>query len=397
MIERKKILLGITGSIAAYKTANLVRLLVKAGADVKIVMTAPAADFVTPLTLSTVSKNEVLSNLSLGSSWTNHVALGRWADVMLIAPLSCNTLAKMSAGLCDNLLMAVYLSATCPVIVAPAMDEDMWKHPTTKRNLRTLEGFGNRIIPPGSGELASGLFGEGRMAEPEAIVHWLTVFFAKQTQLKGKRVLVTAGPTQEAIDPVRYISNYSSGKMGIAIARELEQRGAEVKLILGPVTEHALTNIETQHVKSAREMLEACTASFTNCDWLIMSAAVADYKPANPADQKIKKKETVPSIILEETQDILATLGAQKKPGQFLVGFALETEHGKENALKKLASKNADMIVLNSLQDKGAGFGLSTNKVTIFDKNGGEYFFETKTKEAVAADIIDTLIQFIHE
>ena len=397
MIERKKILLGITGSIAAYKTASLVRLLVKAGADVKVVVTASAVDFVTPLTLSTVSKNEVLSNFTHGSSWTNHVALGRWADLMLIVPLSCNTLATMSAGLCDNLLMAVYLSATCPVIVAPAMDEDMWKHPTTKRNLRTLEGFGNRIIPPGSGELASGLFGEGRMAEPEAIVHWLTVFFAKQTQLKGKTVLVTAGPTQEAIDPVRYISNYSSGKMGIAIARELQQRGAEVKLILGPGTEPAPVNIETQHVKSARQMMAACSASFTNSDWLIMSAAVADYRPANAAEQKIKKKESVPSIILEETQDILATLGAQKRPGQYLVGFALETEHEKENALKKLASKNADMIVLNSLQDKGVGFGLSTNKVTIFDKNGGEYFFETKTKEAVAADIIDTLIQFIHE
>ena len=393
MLQNKKILLGITGSIAAYKTAILTRLLIKAGAEVKIVMTSSAKDFVTPLSLSTLSKNPVFADLSENDSWANHVMLGHWADVMLIAPLSCNTLAKMATGLCDNLLMAVYLSATCPVVVAPAMDEDMWHHGTTKNNLKTLSSFGNHIIPVENGELASGLVGEGRMAEPEAIVNWLNVFFLNENELSGKKILITAGPTYEQIDPVRFIGNHSSGKMGVAIAEEMKKRGGDVTLVLGPTNIQANGGIKTIHVTSAAEMFAACEKIFPSIDIAIMSAAVADYTPAQVAKEKIKKTENDFAVPLTKTKDILKTLGGLKTKNQVLVGFALETNNEKENALQKLQSKNADMIVLNSLQDPGAGFGHDTNKITIFDKTGKAYPFDIKSKKEVARDIVNTIIQ----
>ena len=397
MLKGKKILLGITGSIAAYKSAVLVRLLVKAGAEVKVVMTPAAANFVGPLTLSTLSKNQVLTELSQNDSWANHVMLGRWADIMLIAPLSCNTLSKMAAGACDNLLMAVYLSATCPVVAAPAMDEDMWKHPATKLNIEKIISFGNKVIPVGNGELASGLSGDGRMAEPEEIVKWLSDFFFQANDLKGKKVLVTAGPTYEAIDPVRFIGNHSSGKMGIAIAEECVKRGAEVTLVAGPVSQLISNNFKTIRVRSAAEMYDACVNLFTGIDIAVMSAAVADYTIATPAPEKIKKNSDSLTLELTKTRDILKALGERKKATQLLVGFALETNNEKENALKKLHTKNADMIVLNSLNDAGAGFGHNSNKITIFDKAGNEYRFDTKSKTAVAADIVNTILKISHE
>ena len=393
MLHNKKILLGITGSIAAYKTAILTRLLVKAGAEVKIVMTSSAKDFVTPLSLSTLSKNPVLADLTENDSWANHVMLGRWADVMLIAPLSCNTLAKMATGFCDNLLMAVYLSATCPVVVAPAMDEDMWHHDTTKKNLETLTAFGNHIIPVENGELASGLVGEGRMAEPETIINWLNSFFLHENELSGKQILITAGPTYEQIDPVRFIGNHSSGKMGVAIAEEMQSRGADVALVLGPSGIKVNGGINVIKVTSAAEMLDACEQHFSTADITIMSAAVADYTPVKIADEKIKKTENDFSVSLTKTTDILKTLGGLKKSNQVLVGFALETNNETAYALQKLQSKNADMIVLNSLQDAGAGFGHDTNKITIFDKTGNVYPFEMKSKKEVAKDIVNTIIQ----
>ncbi len=393
MLKNKKILLGITGSIAAYKTAILTRLLVKAGAEVKVVMTSSAKDFVTPLSLSTLSKNPVLADLTENDSWANHVMLGRWADVMLIAPLSCNTLAKMATGLCDNLLMAVYLSATCPVVVAPAMDEDMWHHGTTKNNLKTLKTYGNHIIPVENGELASGLVGEGRMAEPEEIVNWLNSFFLHENELSGKKILITAGPTYEKIDPVRFIGNHSSGKMGIAIAEEMKSRGGDVTLVLGPSGIKVNGGIKVINVTSAAEMLSACEEQFATSDLTIMSAAVADYTPVQPATEKIKKVEKDLSVSLTKTTDILKKLGGQKTNNQILVGFALETNNEKEYALQKLQSKNADMIVLNSLQDAGAGFGHDTNKITIFDKTGNTYLFDVKPKKEVARDIVNTIIQ----
>ena len=396
MLKGKKILLGISGSIAAYKSAVLTRLLVKASAEVKIVMTSSAKDFVTPLSLSTLSKNPVLSDLSENDSWANHVMLGRWAHVMLIAPLSCNTLAKMANGICDNLLMAVYLSATCPVVVAPAMDEDMWHHSTTKDNLKKITAAGTHILPVENGELASGLIGEGRMAEPETIMAWLEQFFFNQFELKGKKVLVTAGPTYEAIDPVRFIGNHSSGKMGVAIAEEMSRRGAVVTLVLGPSDISVKGGIDIIRVKTAAEMFAACNTVFANTDIAVMSAAVADYAPVNKAKEKIKKSTDLFSLELTKTKDILKSLGEQKMNGQFLVGFALETNNEKENALQKLQAKNADMIVLNSLQDAGAGFGHDTNKITIFDKQGREYGFDTRTKKEVAVDIVNTIIQLLH-
>jgi phosphopantothenoylcysteine decarboxylase / phosphopantothenate---cysteine ligase len=396
MLKGKKILLGITGSIAAYKSAMLVRLLVKEGAEVKTMMTPAAKDFITPLTISTLSKNPVLTDLFDGDSWSNHVMLGRWADVMLMAPLSCNTLAKMSQGLCDNLLLAVYLSATCPVVVAPAMDEDMWQHPATRQNLSRIESFGNQVIPVAHGELASGLVGPGRMAEPEAIVQWLERYFAAKQDLAGKKILITAGPTYEALDPVRFIGNHSSGKMGISLAQEAARRGAAVSLVLGPsqvsFNSQGLTVIR---VTSAQEMYEAAVKVFETADIGIMSAAVADYTPVRRADEKIKKNDGHLVVELAKTKDILKSLGGLKKEGQWLVGFALETTNEKEYALKKLTEKNADMIVLNSLRDGGAGFGHDTNKITIFDKRGGETVFETKPKDAVAKDILDTLISLM--
>lgn len=393
MLQNKKILLGISGSIAAYKAAVLVRLLIKAGATVKVVMTPAAKEFVSPLTLSTLSKNPVLSDLSNNDSWSNHVMLGSWADVMLIAPLSCNSLAKMAHGICDNLLTAVYLSATCPVIVAPAMDEDMWHHPATQNNLQIIQQFGNHIIPVENGDLASGLTGDGRMAELETIISKLEDYFLYSKELAGKRVLVTAGPTYEALDPVRFIGNHSSGKMGIAIAAEFQKRGAIVTLVLGPSALAVPGGMNVVHVQSAEEMFNACTAVFDKMDIAVMSAAVADYTPVTVAEEKVKKSSDFFSVELKRTKDILKYLGAVKKEGQILVGFALETHDEIKNALKKLVDKNADLIILNSLKDNGAGFGTNTNKITIFDKNGGEHQFETKLKTAVAADIVNTIIR----
>lgn len=394
MLKGKKIILGITGSIAAYKSAYLIRLLIKSGAEVKVIMTPSAKDFVSKLTLSTLSRNPVLADLFDEESWANHVMLGRWADVMLIAPLSCNTMAKMTHGQCDNLLLAVYLSATCPVVVAPAMDEDMWHHPSTKENIQKLESFGNKIIPVEKGELASGLIGDGRMAEPEQIIQYLTDnFFLPQT-LKGKKALVSAGPTYESIDPVRFIGNHSSGKMGFAIAKELYNRGADVTLVMGPTQlDFSSNGIKLIKVTTAEEMYDACKKEFSNTDIAIMSAAVSDYSPLKTAKEKIKKKNEKLIIEFSKTKDILKSLGEKKKKGQILVGFALETNNAKKNALEKLTSKNADMIILNSLQDKGAGFGNDTNKITIFDKGGKEFKFKTKSKQEVAKDIVDTIIQ----
>ena len=394
MLRGKKIILGICGSIAAYKTAFLVRLLVQAGAEVKVIMTAEAIKFITPLTLSTLSKNEVLVNISSDSNWENHALIGRWADVMIIAPLSCNTLSKMSTGLCDNLLMAVYLSATCPVLVAPAMDEDMWLHPSTKNNLANLASFGNVIIPVGVGELASGLSGPGRMAEPEEIVLMLETHFKVKDDFKGKNVLVTAGPTYEAIDPVRFIGNHSSGKMGIAIAREFYARGANVHLVIGPVGEALPEGVHITAVTSASEMFEACKNVFPLMDITVMSAAVADYKALDVAANKIKKNEEDLTLVFKKTVDILKHLGSVKTDKQILVGFALETNNEVDNAKQKLVKKNADLIVLNSLNDAGAGFKHDSNKITIFDKKGGEIAFQTKNKKAVAIDIVNTILKY---
>lgn len=396
-LQGKKVVLGVTGSIAAYKAILLVRLLVKEGAEVRIILTPSAKDFVSPLVLSTLSKNNVLIDLFDENSWANHVELGRWADLMLIAPLSCNTLAKMAYGMCDNLLLAVYLSATCPVMFAPAMDEDMWNHPATKKNVSTLQSYGNQLIPVEAGELASGLVGEGRMAEPESIMQTVGGFFLTGTQFKGQKILVTAGPTYEAIDPVRFIGNHSSGKMGVAIAEELAMRGASVVLLLGPSSQQINNNtIEMIQVRSAEEMYQKSMEHFPDSQLAIMSAAVADYTPVEVASKKIKKKEGTMQIELKKTKDILASLGDIKKPGQYLVGFALETINEKEYALGKLSSKNADMIVLNSLNDAGAGFGGDTNKITIFDKNKQEYSFTVKTKKEVAKDIVDTINKLMH-
>lgn len=394
MLSGKKIVLGVTGSIAAYKTPLLVRFLIKAGAEVKVLMTPAATDFVSKLTLSTLSKNEVLIDLFKEDTWANHVQLGRWADVMLVAPLSCNTLSKMAAGACDNLLMATYLSATCPVVVVPAMDEDMWHHPTTKRNLAFLAQAGNQVIPVQHGELASGLIGPGRMAEPEDIMAYLNQFFQKKDGLKGKKALVTAGPTYEAIDPVRFIGNHSSGKMGVAIAEELKRRGADVTLVCGPVSVNGvLTGIRKIPVTSAEEMYNACLN--VEYDIAVMAAAVADYTPTVVATEKIKKSDGELTLSLKKTKDILAGLGKMKKEGQVLVGFALETNNERTNAMKKLAEKNADLIVLNSLNDDGAGFGHDTNKASLFFRNGSEKNFSLKPKTALAADIVDEITELL--
>jgi len=398
MFTGKKILIGVTGSIAAYKSILLVRLLIKAGAEVRVVLTPAAKDFVSPLTLSTLSKNPVLSDLFSDESWSNHVMLGRWADVMVIAPLSCNTLGKMANGLCDNLLLATYLSATCPIVVAPAMDEDMWHHPTTKINLQKLESFGNKIIPVTKGELASGLYGDGRMAEPEEILQYISDNFFLNKDLEGKKVLVTAGPTFEPIDPVRFVGNHSSGKMGIAISQELAKRGAEVNLVLGPSSISVDdANVNVEKVQTAEEMYNACVKNFAETDVAIMSAAVADYTPAVKAEDKIKKTSDSLVIELTKTKDILKTLGQKKKNGQLLVGFALETSNEKAYAIDKLQSKNADMIVLNSLNDEGAGFGVDTNKITIFEKGGKEIAYERKPKQQVARDIVDRIVKMLHD
>ena len=397
MLKGKKILLGITGSIAAYKAAFLVRLLVKAGAEVKVIMTPSSTDFISKLTLSTLSKNKVLVELFDEVSWANHVMLGRWADVMLIAPLSCNTLAKMAHGQCDNLLLAVYLSATCPVVVAPAMDEDMWHHQSTKENIRKLIEFGNKIVPVDKGELASGLVGDGRMAEPEAIVRFIEDSFTVSRSLSGKKAFVSAGPTYEPLDPVRFIGNHSSGKMGLAIAEELYGRGADVTLIMGPSSINLPGNgITSVRVNTAEEMYNACSKQFDRSDIGIMAAAVADYTPVKPASKKIKKTSGELVIELKKTKDILKSLGENKSSKQVLVGFALETNNEREYALEKLKNKNADMIVMNSLDDKGAGFGTDTNKITIFDKSGKEFNYELMSKKEAAKNIVDTIIRLYY-
>lgn len=387
-------MLGVTGSIAAYKTISLVRLLVKSGATVKVVVTPAARDFVSPLTLSTLSKHDVEWELFKDGAWTNHVTLGRWADLFIVAPASCNTLAKMATGQCDNLLLAVYLSATCPVWLAPAMDADMWAHPATRRNLALLQSYGNLVIPVVAGELASGLTGEGRMAEPEDLHRMVCEHMAARSDFSGKTVLVSAGPTFEPIDPVRFIGNHSSGKMGIALAHELATRGARVLLVAGPgVQTPPADGIELVRVNTAEEMFAACVDRFPLCDLAIMAAAVADYSPVQVAPEKIKKKDGPLTIELRKTRDILKELGRLKSPGQLLAGFALETNNEEAYAKEKLQSKNADLIVLNSLNDPGAGFGHDTNQVTIFDRNGSKTAYPLKPKEAVAADIID----YIHD
>lgn len=395
MLKGKKILLGITGSIAAYKSVFFVRLLVKAGAEVKVIMTNGAKDFVSPLTFGTLSKNKVFSDLFEEDSWANHVMLGQWADVMIIAPASCNTLAKMAHGICDNLLLAVYLSSKSPVVIAPAMDEDMWLHPATQKNIEVLKQQNIDFLPVNEGELASGLTGEGRMAEPEEIIKYLETIFEEHKDLDGKKALVTAGPTHEALDPVRFISNHSSGKMGVAIANELAKRGADVQLVLGPSDIQPGSRIMVKNVISADDMYKECMVDFHSYDIIIMAAAVADYSPKNVSDQKIKKQSEEFFLELKKTKDILFEAGKIKNPNQLLVGFALETNDEKENALKKLEQKNADLIVLNSTNDAGAGFGLDTNQVTIFDKNKKEYKFPAKSKKEVAEDIVNTIIRYI--
>ncbi len=395
MLQGKRVLLGITGSIAAYKSAYLVRDLIKAGAEVQVILTPAAGEFVTPLTLGTLSKRPVLTDLVKDSEhgvWNNHVELGLWADVFLIAPASANTLAKMASGEADNLLLTTYLSAKCPVFFAPAMDLDMHAHGSTQDNVHTLEQRGNLHIPSESGELASGLEGTGRMAEPIHILAFLERYFAEKAPLRNKRILITAGPTEEPIDPVRYIGNRSTGKMGYAIATVAVALGAEVTLVSGPVSIEPPRGVNIVRVGTAAEMYEATLSRFENIDIGILSAAVADYRPVNPANEKIKKQSAEMNIALEKTQDILKALGGLKKKDQILVGFALETENAIENGKKKLEAKNCDMIVLNSLRDIGAGFGHDTNKVTLLLHNKN-LELELKPKSAVAKDIFDCIIR----
>ena len=396
VLSGKKVLLGISGGIAAYKTAILVRLFIKAGAHVQVIMTPASKDFVTPLTLSTLSKNPVHSTFydeaDANAQWNNHVELGLWADLMVIAPATANTLSKMGNGNCDNLLIATYLSAKCPVYFAPAMDLDMYKHPSTLSSFSLLKKFGNIMIPAETGELASGLSGEGRMAEPENIIAFLENDLESKLPLKGKKILITAGPTYEAIDPVRFIGNHSIGKMGFDIATSAANLGAEVILISGPThlnAENPVINLV--RVTSAQEMYDACHEHFSSVDVAICAAAVADYKPKFVAEQKIKKAEASLTIELEKTQDILASLGRIKQ-NQFLIGFALETENEIENAKLKIQKKNLDLIVLNSLQDEGAGFGKPTNKITFIDKNFVVEPMDLKSKELVADDIMNKVI-----
>jgi len=397
-LKDKNILLGITGSIAAYKAAILVRLLVKEGANVKVVMTKLAKEFITPLTMATLSKNPILVDFfdPENGQWNSHVDLGSWSDLYLIAPATANTMGKMAHGIADNLLLTTYLSAKCPVMVAPAMDLDMYQHTANLKNIEILKSFGNIIIEPGTGELASGLSGKGRMEEPEVITQKVIDFFSVKKKLKNKRILVTAGPTYEPIDPVRFIGNYSSGKMGYALAYELAEQGAEVILISGPT---ALTindpSVKKIDVQTADEMFDTALKYFKNCDAAIMSAAVADYKPAQQYKQKVKRKSDKLAISLEPNKDIAAHLGKIKKENQLIVGFALETNDEIKNAKQKINTKNLDFIVLNSLKDKGAGFGVNTNKISIIDKTGKVDIFDLKSKNEVAIDIVKKLMSLL--
>lgn len=394
VLSGKKIILGISGGIAAYKTAVLVRLLIKAGAQIQVIMTPASCAFITPLTLATLSKRPVYKEFEKSfGEWANHVELGLWADAMIVAPATANTLSKMANGLCDNLLLATYLSAKCPVFFAPAMDLDMFAHPSTTKNIELLKSYGNIEIASEYGALASGLVGQGRMAEPEHILLQLEQHFSEQNTLKGKKVLITAGPTYEAIDPVRFIGNHSTGKMGFDIAIEAAKRGAEVYLITGPTSlQTTHPNIKTIRITSALDMYNVCRDLFQNIDIVVGAAAVADYRPKEVATQKIKKNDEELTIVLEKNPDILASLGVEKTH-QFLVGFALETQNELEYAKSKLKKKNLDLIVLNSLNDKGAGFGKPTNKVTFINKNLEVFPQELKSKEAVAKDIVDQIVK----
>jgi phosphopantothenoylcysteine decarboxylase/phosphopantothenate--cysteine ligase len=397
VLNGKKILLGISGGIAAYKTASLVRLFIKAGAHVQVIMTPASKDFITPLTLSTLSKNAVYSSFydkeDENEKWNNHVELALWADIMVIAPATANTLSKMTNGTCDNLLVAAYLSAKCPVYFAPAMDLDMYKHPSTTENFDLLTQYGNTIIPAETGELASGLSGEGRMAEPENIIAFIEADLNRKLPLKGKKILITAGPTYEAIDPVRFIGNHSSGKMGFDIAECAANLGATVILISGPTNCKVIHSaIQLVPIVTAHDMYVACHTYYCDVYVAVAAAAVADYKPKHISSQKIKKADDNFTIELEKTKDILKSLGVKKK-NQFLIGFALETENEIENAKLKIQKKNLDLIVLNSLRDEGAGFGKPTNKVTFIDKYYAIEALPLKSKEAVAADIVDKIIK----
>ena len=395
-----KVILGVSGSIAAYKSAHLTRLFVKRGDEVQVLMTGAATDFISPLTLSTLSKRQTLSDVHSETAWNNHVELGLWGDALVIAPATANTLAKLAGGICDNILSAVYLSARCPVFVAPAMDLDMWKHPSTQRNISLRREYGVQIIPVEHGELASGLVGDGRMAEPEHIVAFLDAWFKSKTDLplSGKKALVTAGPTHEPLDPVRFLGNHSTGKMGIAIAEELSASGASVTLVLGPThlrpTDSSIRIISTG---SALEMYDACSSIFGESDITVFAAAVADYKPRYFSETKIKKKDDDLVLELEKTIDIAAALGKQKMPNQIMVGFALETDNEEYNAAAKLKKKNLDLIVLNSMRDAGAGFGYDTNKVSIISSDGGVVPYELKHKKSVAADIVNQIIRLANQ
>jgi phosphopantothenoylcysteine decarboxylase / phosphopantothenate---cysteine ligase len=401
MLKGKHILIGVTGGIAAYKTATIIRLLVKEGAEVKVIMTSHAKEFITPLTLATLSKNPVLTEFydPQNGDWNSHVDLGLWADLYLIAPATANTIARMANGIAGNLLLTSYLSARCPVFVAPSMDMDMLNHPATIINIETLKAFGNYILEPASGELASGLTGKGRMAEPEEIVKEITDFFTKKKSykpLKGKHLLINAGPTREPIDPVRYISNFSSGKMGIALADAAAGYGAEVTLVLGPVSIRPVnSSIRIVDVTTAESMAAECISAFPLCDIAILSAAVADFTPEVVNEKKIKKEDNMMLLKLKPTTDIAATLGKTKKTSQILAGFALETNNEIKNATEKLARKNLDIIVLNSLNENGAGFGHDTNKITIIDRYNNIDKFELKSKEEAAKDILNKIVSMI--
>ncbi len=398
MLQHKKILLGITGSIAAYKAALLARELQRRGAVVRVVMTPSATEFITPLTLATLTGHKVYSDFTENKDsgeWTNHVELGLWGDAFLIAPATAQTLSAMVSGTCDNFLMAVHLSSRCPVIVAPAMDLDMFQHSATQANLQTLQNRGVPIIEPDSGALASGLEGKGRMAEPEAIADWMEDWLQKQAPLNGKKVVITAGPTHEPIDAVRFIGNRSSGKMGFALAQELQSAGADVHLIAGPVQLTAPSGVQVTHVETAVEMHKAAMVAFAQADIGIATAAVADYRAKTVVSNKLHRDEMPPAVELEENPDILADWGKHKKSGQFLVGFALETDQGEDSAKLKLKRKNLDFIVLNSTMDQGAGFGTDTNKISIFEKNGKSHIFELKSKAAVAQDITKLIMTLL--